>query len=74
LVGAAAFSRIGMDGRRRISWPDRRRAIPHGHGVIVESSPNPTLSENQRSISVLRKRTFVRHLSLELKNQGFFVA
>jgi hypothetical protein len=44
------------------------------YGVIVESSPNRTLSENQKSISMLRKRSFVRQFGLGLKNQTFFVA
>jgi hypothetical protein len=43
-------------------------------GVIVESSPNRTLSENQKSISMLRKRSILRHSCPEVKNQGFFVA
>jgi hypothetical protein len=43
-------------------------------GVIAESSPNPTLSENHRSISGLRKRTFLHGNAKEREIGGFAVA
>ena len=42
-------------------------------GVIAESSRKSTLSRNQLIISMLRKRSFVRHSGLELKNKDYFV-
>jgi hypothetical protein len=43
-------------------------------GVMTESSPNRTLSQNQNTISVLRKRTFTQQFVPGLKKLAFFVA
>ena len=43
-------------------------------GSSEKSSRKSTLSRNQFVISVLRKRSFVRHSRLRLKNQDFLVA
>lgn len=44
-------------------YPNEQAVDSHDIGVITEVSRKSTLSENQRSISVLRKRSFMHQFS-----------
>ncbi len=72
---SAPLRGAGAPMRKSASKKEAQRESDSGEiGVIVESSPNRTLGENQNAISMLRKRSFVRRFGLGLKNQGLFVA